>query len=99
MPPTASAYTGQWVNSALSPDSVSVSVAALMNAASSAHTIAAAAAYRAARRVGDPQRAASAMIAAAPPHTASADIQACAVGVGVPPCGSSIATNAASPAH
>jgi hypothetical protein len=43
-PPAANAYTGQSVNTAAMPDSVRISVAVLMNVASSAYTIAAAAA-------------------------------------------------------
>jgi hypothetical protein len=56
--PTARAYTGQCVNMPARPNWVSVSVVALMNVATSAHMTAAAEAYKAARRPGDPHRAA-----------------------------------------
>src|SRR5450631_4163360 len=84
MPPAISAYTGHSPSIAETPDSVRVSVEALMNVATSAHTTAAADAYRAALRRGDPQRAASAIAAAPPPNTTSTPAQAWVLGVGVP---------------
>ena len=55
------------------PNWVSVSVVALMKVATSAHMTAAAEAYRAARRLGDPQRARTDMTAA-PAQQASAAV-------------------------
>src|ERR1700722_4568167 len=96
-PPTASAYTGQWVNSAAMPDSVSVSLAALINVATSAQVIPAAMPYSAAFRRDEPLRAASVSASARPPSAATAAIHVCSPGVDTPPRGSSMATNAASP--
>ena len=74
-PPTARAYTGQRVNIPATPNWVRVSVVALMIVASSAQMVADAAAYRAARRPGDPQCAAAARTAAPAPHATAATIQ------------------------
>src|ERR1700734_822213 len=98
-PPTARAYTGQRVNIPATPNWVSVSVAALMNVASSAQMMAAAAAYRAARRPGDPRCATAARTAAPAPQVTAATIQCWLVGGGGPPSGSPATMNTARPAQ
>src|ERR1700727_2451159 len=96
-PPTARAYTGQRVNIPATPNWVRVSVVALMIVASSAQMVADAAAYRAARRPGDPQRAATARTAAPAPQVTAATTQCWLVGVGWPPSGSPATMNTARP--
>ena len=75
MAPTARAYTGQWVNTPATPNWVSVSVVVLMNVATSAHMVAAAEAYAAARQFGDPRCAKAARTAAVAPQATAAAIQ------------------------
>ncbi len=76
-----------------------VSVVALMKVASRAQVIPAAPANRAARRLGEPRRPASASAAATTTMTATAVIQWWLAGTGWPPCGSPAIRNTARPAQ
>src|SRR5580693_271983 len=78
---------GQWANIPATPNWVSVSVVALMNVATSAHMTAEEEPYRAARRLGDPQRARTARTAAAAQQASPALSQWLLVGVDWPPPG------------
>ena len=89
----ARAYTGQRVSMPPMPDVVSVSVAVLRNVAIRAHANAAAAANRAARRIGEPRLPSTASPAMAPPNTSNADSHSAVSGVGWPPVGSATARN------
>src|SRR5690348_12894140 len=78
---------GQLANIPATPNWLSVSVVALMNVATSAHMTAEAEPYRAARMLGDPQRARTARTAAAAQQASAAANQCPLVGVGSPPPG------------
>jgi len=80
--PAARAYTGQWANIPATPNWASVSVVALMNVATRAHMTAAAEAYSAARKPGDPQCAKTAKTAAPAQHASPAASQCWPTGLG-----------------
>src|SRR6516162_8107725 len=88
---------GQWVNIPPTPNWVSVSVVALMNVATNAHMTAEAEPYSAARRLGDPHRAAIASAAAQAQQASPAANQCLLVAVGWPPPGCPAMTNTVRP--